>query len=232
MDTLHIYNKLLQFALFQGLSKADLGALVTHTRLGFHKYAEGDTIARAQTTCDRLFFLIDGRVEVVTSADNGSYAVAETAAAPLLFEPEALFGVSPHYASLYRALTPCSVIGIGKDEIYKLIDRFPIFRINYFNLLSALIQKRHARCWRSHGESIDSRVVDFVHSHSRYPVGAKRMVVKMVRLAQELGCSRLEVSRALHRLQNQGRLQLFRGGFVADLAAPAHQQPTPDTFRQ
>ena len=61
MDTLHIYNKLLQFALFQGLSKADLGALVTHTRLGFHKYAEGDTIARAQTTCDRLFFLIDGR---------------------------------------------------------------------------------------------------------------------------------------------------------------------------
>ena len=132
MDTLHIYNKLLQFALFQGLSKADLGALVTHTRLGFHKYAEGDTIARAQTTCDRLFFLIDGRVEVVTSADNGSYAVAETAAAPLLFEYEALFGVSPHYASLYRALTPCSVIGIGKDEIYKLIDRFPIFRINYF----------------------------------------------------------------------------------------------------
>ena len=124
MDTLHIYNKLLQFALFQGLSKADLGALVTHTRLGFHKYAEGDTIARAQTTCDRLFFLIDGRVEVVTSADNGSYAVAETAAAPLLFEPEALFGVSPHYASLYRALTPCSVIGIGKDEIYKLIDLF------------------------------------------------------------------------------------------------------------
>ena len=99
MDTLHIYDKLLQFALFQGLSKADLGALVTHTRLGFHKYAEGDTIARAQTTCDRLFFLIDGRIEVVTSADNGSYAVAETAAAPLLFEPEALFGVTPHYAS-------------------------------------------------------------------------------------------------------------------------------------
>ena len=158
--------------------------------------------------------------------------MAETAAAPLLFEPEALFGVSPHYASLYRALTPCSVIGIGKDEIYKLIDRFPIFRINYFNLLSALIQKRHARCWRSHSESIDSRVVDFIHSHSRYPVGAKRVVVKMVRLAQELGCSRLEVSRALHRLQNQGRLQLFRGGFVADLAAPVHQQPTPDTSRQ
>lgn len=71
MDTLHIYDKLLQFSLFQGLSKADLGALVTHTRLGFHKYAEGDTIARAQTTCDRLFFLIDGRIEVVTSADNG-----------------------------------------------------------------------------------------------------------------------------------------------------------------
>ena len=137
MDTLHIYDKLLQFALFQGLSKADLGALVTHTRLGFHKYAEGDTIARAQTTCDRLFFLIDGRVEVVTSADNGSYAVAETAAAPLLFEPEALFGVSPHYASLYRALTPCSVIGIGKDEIYK-----PEFGISDSRFLSCRVSDR------------------------------------------------------------------------------------------
>lgn len=232
MKTLHIYDKLLQFALFQGLSKADLGALVTHTRMGFHKYAEGDTIARAQTTCDRLFFLVDGRVEVVTSSHNGSYAVVETAAAPLLFEPEALFGVSPHYASLYRALAPCSVIVIGKDEIYKLLERFTIFRINYLNLLSALIQKRHARCWRSHGDSIDSRILDFVHNHCRFPVGSKRIIVKMVRLAQEMGCSRLELSRALHRLQDQGCVRLFRGGFEAHPVAQPHQQPTPDTTRQ
>ncbi len=215
MDTLHIYDKLLQFALFQGLSKADLSALVTYTKLGFHKYVLGETIARPQTTCNRLFFLIDGSVVVATSSDDGSYTIKERAGAPLLFEPEALFGISPHYASGYTAAAPCNVIIIDKSEIYKLIEHFAIFRINYLNLLSALIQKRHVYNWHSQSSNIDLRIMDFVKRHSRFVVGEKRVDIKMTRLAQELGCSRLEVSNALHLLESRGLAVLFRGGFKA-----------------
>lgn len=213
MDTLHIYDKLLQFALFQGLSKTELNALVTYTKLGFHKYSGGETIAQQQAACNRLFFLIDGRVSVATSSDNGSYTITESASAPLLFEPEALFGVSPHFTSGYTASTQCSVIIIDKSEIYKLLDHFAIFRINYLNLLSALIQKRHVHNWHSQSLDIDMRIIDFVKRHSRFAVGEKQVDVKMTRLAQELGCSRLDVSQALHRLEDQGLAVIYRGGF-------------------
>ncbi len=214
MDTLHIYDKLLQFALFQGLSKTELNALVTYTKLGFHKYAQYEPIAQQQMACNRLFFLIDGKVSVSTSSDNGSYTITESAKAPLLFEPEALFGVSPHFTSGYTAATPCSVIMIDKSEIYKLLDHFAIFRINYLNLLSALIQKRHVHNWHSQNQSIDMRILHFVKRHSRFAVGEKHVEVKMTRLAQELGCSRLEVSQALHQLKEQGLAKLYRGSFI------------------
>ena len=213
MDTLHIYDKLLQFALFQGLSKNELNALVTYTKLGFHKYGKGEPIAKQQMSCNRLFFLIDGRVDVTSSSDNGSYTVTENAEAPLLFEPEALFGVSPHFTSGYTAATPCSIIFIDKSEIYKLLDHFDIFRINYLNLLSALIQKRHVHNWHSQNQSIAIRILDFVKCHSRFVMGEKHVDIKMTRLAQELGCSRLDISQALHQLENQKLVVLYRGGF-------------------
>ena len=195
------------------MSKTELNALVTYTKLGFHKYAQYEPIAQQQMACNRLFFLIDGTVNVSTSSDNGSYTITESAKAPLLFEPEALFGVSPHFTSGYTAATPCSVIIIDKSEIYKLLELFAIFRINYLNLLSALIQKRHVHNWHSQSQSIDTRILHFVKRHSRFAVGEKHVEVKMARLAQELGCSRLKVSQALHLLKDRGEAELYRGSF-------------------
>ena len=41
-----IYDQLLQFTLFQGMSHADLMDVVTHTRLGFLKMPAGKRLVR------------------------------------------------------------------------------------------------------------------------------------------------------------------------------------------
>ena len=44
MATLQIYEKLLLFPLFQGMSRDDLEQVAGHTRFGFSKIKQGSTI--------------------------------------------------------------------------------------------------------------------------------------------------------------------------------------------
>ncbi len=214
MATLHIYDKLQQFALFQGMSKGDLGQLVAHTRLGFHKYAPGDVVASDGRACTALYFLIDGQLTITTSSTDRDYSVIEDVRSPQLFEPSSLFGLRPRFGSTYQAHTPCSVIVIDKDEIYRLLDCFTIFRLNFINLLSAHIQKQRALAWRPAYTTVRQRIIHFVETHCLYPAGAKRVAIRMTQLADEVGCSRLQVSQALNQLQAEQLISLYRGGFT------------------
>lgn len=51
-----IYDQLLQFSLFQGMSRADLMEVVTHTKFGFSKLAAGKTVVKEGNDCKQLFF--------------------------------------------------------------------------------------------------------------------------------------------------------------------------------
>ena len=214
MTTLHIYDKLQQFALFQGMSKGDLGQLVAHTRLGFHKYAPGDVIASDGSACTALFFLIDGMLTITTTSMDRGYSVSEDVRSPQLFEPFSLFGLRPRFGSTYQAHTPCSVIVIDKDEIYRLLDCFTIFRLNFINLLSAHIQKQRALAWRPASTTVRQRIIHFVETHCLYPAGAKRVAIRMTKLADEIGSTRRLVSQSLNQLQADRLISLYRGGFT------------------
>ena len=208
MTTLHIY------ALFLGMSKGDLGQLVAHTRLGFHKYTPGDVIASDGRACTALYFLIDGQLTITTSSMGHSYSVSEDVQSPQLFEPSSLFGLRPRFGSTYQARTPCSVIVIDKDEIYRLLDSFTIFRLNFINLLSAHIQKQRALAWRPAYTTVRQRIIHFVETHCLYPAGTKRVAIRMTQLADEIGSSRLQVSQSLNQLQAEHLISLYRGGFA------------------
>ena len=44
MATLQLYDQLLQFPLFQGMSRDDLARVAGHTKFGFLKFANGQTM--------------------------------------------------------------------------------------------------------------------------------------------------------------------------------------------
>ena len=77
MATLQIYEKLLQFPLFQGMSRDDLEIVAGHTRFGFLKVASGRPIVKVGDTCSQLYFLINGSVRVKTFSDDYGYSVEE-----------------------------------------------------------------------------------------------------------------------------------------------------------
>ncbi len=206
-----LYDSLLRFPLFQGLSRAELLQLAGQTKFGFLKQAAGQTVVREDETCSQLFFLIDGRLTLTTTSDDHRYQVEEQLSAPWLLQPEALYGAHPQYSCMVTTMTESHFITVSKDEVMRLLDDFLIIRLNYLNMLATLSQRRGRQPWRRCPENLRQRIVRFFLDHCVYPAGPKQFRILMTQLAQEVGDSRLDVSNVLNAMQADGLLQLHRG---------------------
>ncbi|MBQ7419894.1 MAG: Crp/Fnr family transcriptional regulator [Prevotella sp.] len=211
MSALHLYAKLLQFTLFQGMSHADLMEVVTHTKIGFHKYPAGKRIVNAGAPCDSMIFLINGTLQAEGIADNHTYRVTERLAAPYLLEPERMFGIHQRYSYTYTTLSDINMITIDKQEILLLLETQLVFRLNMLNLVATETQRLLHYPWRTSPKSLRERVILFFFAHCRYPAGHKTFHILMQQLADNLNDSRLDISRALNELQADGLLSLHRG---------------------
>ena len=211
MPILHLYDKLLQFSLFQGMSRDDLELVAGHTRFGFTKIERGKGLVRDGDPCHNMCFLINGQLEMETVAVDHSYSVTERIAAPNLLQPEAIFGLNQRYTHTFTALTDANFITVDKDEVMHLAEDFLVFRINLLNLFATTAQKSLLQPWRHCPRTLDDRIIRFFAQHCLYPAGHKTFRILMTRLADELNDSRLDVSRALNRLEDSGKIVLHRG---------------------
>jgi CRP-like cAMP-binding protein len=211
---LQLYDQLLQFPLFLGMSRPDLLDILGTARFDFRKYDAGRTVALEGERNSHLFLLIRGEASVWSVADDHSYQVLECLSAPWAFEPESLFGLSTRFSKTVIAAKECHFVLLSKDEILRLLDTFLAFRINYLNLLSTAAQQRARRFWRKPPHSLEERISHFFIDHSAYPAGYKEFRLLMARLALILNDSRIDVSRALNSMQQKGLLELHRGRIV------------------
>ena len=211
MASLQIYEKLLLFPLFQGMSRDDLEQVAGHTRLGFSKINAGTTVVADGDDCQQLFFMINGTLRVETMSDDRGYTVVEQLEAPVILQPEVIFGYTQRYTHTYIAQTDANFIAIGKDEVLRLSEDFLVFRLNLLNLFATQTQKTVRMLWQHVPDSLENRIVRFFAQHCLYPAGPKVFHILMNRLADELNDSRLDVSRALNALQRDGKIVLRRG---------------------
>ena len=208
---MRIYDHLLQFPLFQGLSRSELLQMAGNTKFGFLKMAVGKTIVSDGDLCTQLFFLIGGSLMLTTSSDDHGYSVTERLSAPWLLQPEGLFGLSPRYSCKATAATEAHFITLSKDEVLRLTDDFLIIRLNYLNLMATLAQRRNRQAWHRSPTDLRQRIARFLTDHCTYPAGHKTVNILMERLAQEVNDNRLHVSQALNAMQADGLLTLHRG---------------------
>jgi CRP-like cAMP-binding protein len=211
---LTFYDSLLRFRLFQGLSRMELMQLAGNTKFGFHKEPEGRVVAAEDKPCQQLLLLTAGSLSATRRSDDGGYSVSETVMPPWAVQPEALFGAQPRYTATWCTEQECSFITLQKDEVLRLLDDFLIIRLNLLNLLSTMAQRTQQRNWRREPQSLRQRFVRFVMDHVLYPAGPKEFHILMKRLAAELSDSRLDTSRMLNKLQDDGMVKLFRGRIV------------------
>lgn len=209
-----IYDKILDFPVFQGLGKMDLADMVEKTKFYFHKCERGEVIVRNGEECNNLHFLLQGKVTCVRSSDDYGYVLSEDLPAPLIFQSESLFGHSQYFTRDYIAATDVGLMTLDKTEVLRFLDRYPIVRINIINQFATNVQKLSSLAWKHQSADVEQRIVDFIVLHCLRPSGRKEMKIKMNQLAHELNDSRLNVSVALNRLQEQNLLELYRGRIV------------------
>jgi len=211
MINLQLFDHLLQFPLFQGLSRTELQQLAGNTKFGFLKLDAGKKVVGDGDVCDTLFFLITGGLTITTRSDDGGYAVTEHLAAPWLLQPEVLFGLTPRYTCTAVTASQAHFITLSKDEVLRLLDEFLIIRLNMLNIMATLAQRRTRLSWHRSPQQLQGRIARFITDHCTYPAGPKVIAIRMERLAHEMNDSRLDVSRALNAMQSDGLLRLHRG---------------------
>ena len=211
MALLQIYDRLLQFPLFQGMSRDDLEIVAGHTRFGFLKMTAGRQVIHAGEPCTHLYFLINGSLKVESFSDDGRYSVVEQMSSPYILQQESIFGYYQRYTHNFYALTDVNFLMLDKEEVVRLSEDFLVFRLNLMNHLATQAQKLIQAQWRRSPQSLQERVVRFFFLHTLYPAGPKTFHILMERLAEEVNDSRLNVSRVLNRLPTMGLLELHRG---------------------
>jgi len=207
----HIYNRLLELPLFQGMSRGDLETVAEHTRFNIVNIAEGRAVVRDGDTCNSLVFLMRGTMCAESVSDDRKYCLAEEIQAPDLIQPERLFGLTQRYTRTFRAATDCEFLCISKQEAMRLSHKFEIFRLNLLNILCTQTQKTARNPWRKHPQDIRGKIARFIETRCSRPAGKKTLYIKMEQLGQEINESRLNVSRELNAMNSEGVISLKRG---------------------
>ena len=208
---LQIYERLLQFPLFYGMSHKEVMELVAHYHLDFFKKEAEEEITIADAPCEQFIMLTKGQIESTTTSPDNSFFVEEVFNSPYTLQPENLFGTSQRFRSTFTTSTRCNFITIDKKELVVLFEKFETIRLNYLNMLSNMTQKTLRSAWLSRGASNRSHIISFMANHCLRPAGHKVFNIFMTRLAEEINTSRRDVSAELNKMQAEGLLELSRG---------------------
>ncbi len=206
-----MFDTLLQLPLFQGLAQEDLTCILGKVKLHFAKYKAGEVILKAGTTCDRFIFILKGEVSSITLSSDASYSFTEYLQAPLLLEPQSMFGMNTTYVSTYLAHDEVHTVSISKAFVMNELFKYEIFRLNYMNVISNRAQSLNTRLWCKTEESLEKRISGFILNHIERPIGEKLLKIKMEDLALIVNDTRMGVSKALNGMQEEGLLELHRG---------------------
>ena len=212
MDSM--FDKLLQLPLFQGLTLDDLTAILGKVQFHFAKHKAGSILAHAGEPCLRLLFIIKGKVEMITSSVSIPFQLKEYFPSPLLLEPHSIFGRDTTYRSTYRAVDEVHTLSIDKTQVISVLFGYPIFVLNFLNIVSHRAQVASIDPWSVTGGDVDSRIRSFMLSRIERPVGEKRLKIRMEDLAKVIGTTRINISRALNAMQDAGLVELHRGEVV------------------
>ena len=209
-----MYHMLLRLPLFQGMSREDLFCVLEQTTFHFRRIENGKTAFRQGDQCQELTFLMSGMLVAETQTPHAPLSFAEELAPYMVLEPQSLFGKRPNYKSTYVAQGEVSLLCISKREVYRLLETYEIFRINFLNMLCSKTENLHECLWSFVPQGLEGRMALFIYSLCTTSQGTKVLRIKMEDLASLLDDTRLNVSRVLNKWREEGYIIMHRREFV------------------
>lgn len=204
-------NRLLHVPLFQGFSRLDFLDIVAKIPFDFRTLHPNEYVVKQGEECHGLCVILSGEVETECKSPDQAYTYGERLGAPWCVQIENLFGYHNRYTKSYRTLTETQVMFIDKQDVRNMLVTYPAFQINFYNALSTLAQTSIQHNWTQYPEKLELRFLAFIESRSLRPIGCKCLRIRMRDLADELGATRLRVSRMLAQLSAQGLVESSRG---------------------
>lgn len=201
------YYRLISLPLFQGLTREDTLNMAGCARFDFRRAKEGEVLVSEGQECRELIFIIQGSITMSERAADGAYTLTEYLEAPLVVQPERLFGRQPNYTRRVTADSDnVQLLIVSKADVRDHLFSFPTFHLNYLNYVCSQPQRHLGQLWTPMPQGLRERFVRFLRERSQYPAGHKRLQVGMSELAGQLLGTRLAVSRMLHQMEDEGLL--------------------------
>ena len=137
------YELLTKLPLLQGLSGKELAHIESVIGMEVNEVpAMRKPLICQNDPCTHLIFLTTGTLMRQYESDDGLFMTKSIIKAPTLLEPYNLYGLECKFRCSYTPLQNVSIITIKKKDVMQHLMKADIFRINYFNLLSATIHKK------------------------------------------------------------------------------------------
>ena len=215
---LTMFERLLQLPLFQGLSTREVTDIMEHVRLDFVKYHPGEDCVYQGDACRKLIYVISGSMASEYRDEKGRFTLREELPDIKVIEPYNMFGMYRQFSRTYTFTTEGITLAIDKVVLMQQLLVNDIVKHNLLNIISNRYQQTQRQWCNTPDSTPEEKIAKFILAHSILSKGRKDVHIKMTVLADIVHETRLNVSRALNSLKQQGIVILHRNSFeVKDL---------------
>lgn len=209
------YELLTKLPLLQGLSGKELAHIESVIGMEVNEVPTMKRpLIRQNDPCTHLIFLTTGKLVRQYESDDGLYTTRTIIQAPALLEPYNLYGLDCRFRSSYTPLQDVSIITVKKRDVMQHLMKIDIFRINYFNLLSAIIHKKESLLQPQCNLTVNQKIGTFLQRQFIDCEEQGEVAIKMTDLAEYIGETRLNTSRALNQMEEAHMIELKRSLIV------------------
>jgi len=201
---LTMFQRLQELPLFQGLNMDDMNEIVTKVRLDFQQQSEEDTIVLQTSYCKKLIFILKGTARVEYIDPDNRFRLSEYIEAPQVLEPQSLFGMSQKYQRTYICQTVCQTLTIDRSQFLSVMMNYPIVKTNMLNFICNKLQRTNLKLTHISHENADIKFRQMLQNYSINPRGKKQIYATMDSLADMFCETRLNVSKMLKTLKDEG----------------------------
>lgn len=205
------YELLTKLPLLQGISGKELAHIESVIGMEVNEVPPmSRPLIRQNDPCTHLIFLTTGKMIRQYKSDDGLYQTKSILQSPTILEPHNLYGLNCRFRCSYTPLQDVSFITVRKRDVMQHLMKAEIFRINYFNMLSAIIHKKEAQLQPVQGLTVRQKITSLLQRLFTDCSGQVEIAIKMTDLANYIGETRLNTSRALNQLEEENIIELKR----------------------
>jgi len=209
------YELLTKLPLLQGISGKELAQIESLIGMEINEVpAMSRPLIRQDDPCTHLIFLTTGKMMRQYKSDDGLFQTKAILQAPTLLEPHNLYGLDCRFRCSYTPIEDVSIITVRKKDVLQHLMKMDIFRINYFNLLSAIIHKKDKMLKPVQEMTVEQKIIQFILKLFWDCEGKAEIAIKMTDLANYIGETRLNTSRVLNQLEENHIVELKRSLIV------------------